>query len=76
MRTAQQIWAEFQKKKRSLCERRHRWVVDTEMGLHEMWYEGMTGLNSLITELTADFCKNPTECLGFIKRGAFLYQLS
>ena len=51
-------------------------MVDTEMGLHEMWYEGMTGLNSLITELTADFCKNPTECLGFIKRGAFLYQLS
>jgi hypothetical protein len=44
---------------RSLSKRRRRWVVDVEMGLREMKYEDMTGLNQLIMEFTDDFLRKP-----------------
>lgn len=61
---------------RSLSKRRRRWVVDVEMGLREMKYEDMTGLNQLIMEFTDDFLRKPYWGLFFVKRGEFLYQLS
>jgi hypothetical protein len=36
---------EYTKKKISLWRQRHRWEVDSEMGLNEIKYEDMTGLN-------------------------------